>query len=276
MLMMSMLVNPAPHVVLITIDGTRYQEVFNGTDPHFKKGPAVSARDLVPNLYSYFVDQGIAVGKLSPMVASGPNFISLPGYLEITRGHPSTDCQTNDCMPSIDQSILQLYSNPAIFGSWNSIDRTVPTNYSGHVDVGQPWYRWDPQTEMAARNYLKDHHPDFLWVALGDTDELAHQNDYSGYLIALHEADAFIGELIKTSDPNTIFMVTVDHGRNANFRDHGRNIQGQRVWCMLYGKGIPSRGFVKTSRISLSNIYPTIFSFQLGLQLSDSILAKIQ
>ena len=286
MLVAAMLVNsapPAPHIVLITIDGTRYQEVFEGTDPHFNNGPAMSARELVPNLYSYFVDHGVAVGKATPMTASGPNFISLPGYLEITRGHPSTDCQRNDCFPVIDQSILQFYTSPAVFASWNIISRTLPAHYSGYVNVGQPKYRWDPQTEVAVKDYLKDHHPDFLWVSLGDTDELAHRKDYAGYLLALHEADAFIGDLIKTSDPNTVFVVTVDHGRNANFKDHGRNRRSQRVWCMLYGKDIPELGFVKTDHVTLSSIYPTLLSIQLraqalglGTQFPDSILARIQ
>ena len=274
MFVMAMITAP-PHVVLITIDGTRYQEVFQGTDPHFNKGSAISARDLVPNLYSYFVDQGVVVGKLTPMTASGPNFISLPGYLEITRGHPSTDCQRNDCNPIIDRSILQLYPTSAVFGSWEGIGRTLPAKYHGYSDIGSPYYRWDTYTEQAVRNYLSQHHPDFLWVALGDTDEVAHANDYPKYLDAIHQADAFIGELIRSST-NTVFIVTVDHGRNANFKDHGKDKHSQRVWLMLYGKGIPARGFVATAPISLSNIYPTIFDLQAGTTSPNSILSRIQ
>jgi hypothetical protein len=277
LLVMSLLVaHPAPHVVLITIDGTRYQEVFQGTDPKFYRGAAISARDLVPNLYGYFVDQGIAVGKLTPMTASGPNFISLPGYLEITRGHPSTDCQRNDCRPQIDRSILQLYDNTAVIASWEGIGRTLPANYSGYANIGTPYYRWDVNTEKVVWNYLTYHQPNFLWVSLGDTDELAHNNDYKGYANALHGADAFIGELIRHSDPNTIFIVTCDHGRDATFRNHGKSVAGQRVWLMLYGKGIPHRGFVRADSLSLSNIYPTLYYFRYGVQSPDSILSRIQ
>jgi hypothetical protein len=269
------MISQPPHVVLITIDGVRHQEIFNGTDPIFNKGPAISAPDLVPNLYYYFVGHGVAIGKVTPIVASGPNFISLPGYLEITRGHPSRDCQVNECRPIVNHSILQLFSNPAVFGSWIGIKYTLPLHYQGYSDIGQPYYRDDIDTMSVVDSYLTQHKPDFLWVSLGDTDEYAHRSDYHAYLDALHNADAFIGKLIKNADPNTIFVVTADHGRNANFRDHDSNKQSQRVWLMLYGSGIPTRGFVGAEPLSLSNIYPTILSSQLGFQLSDSILSKL-
>ena len=273
LLLAALLFSP-PHVVLITIDGVRYQEVFQGTDPDFYHGAALSARELVPNLYHYFVDGGIAVGKLTPMIASGPNFISLPGYLEITRGHPSTDCRSNFCRPHIDRSILQLYNNSAVFSSWSGIARTIPTNYHGYADIGSP-YRWDANTEQIVNTYLSNHQPDFLWVSLGDTDEYGHANNYPAYLQALQGADAFIGQLISRFDNNTIFIVTVDHGRNANFRDHGLDPHSRRVWCMLYGKGIPAMGLVTADKVSLSNIYPTIVYFQSGIPSPNSLLYKI-
>jgi hypothetical protein len=277
LVMSMMMAHPAPHVVLITIDGTRYQEVFQGTDPKlYHNGAPIPPRDLVPNLYGYFVDQGVAIGKLTPMTASGPNFISLPGYLEITRGHPSTDCQRNDCDPVIDRSILQLYPQTAVIASWVGIHRTLPANYSGYADIGTPYYRWDVDTERAVWNYLSNHQPNFLWVSLGDTDKLAHANNYPGYIGALHQADAFIGELIRHSDPNTIFIVTCDHGRNKDFQNHGKTPAAQRVWLMLYGQGIPHRGFVRAEPVSLSNVYSTIYYFRFGVQSPDSILSRIQ
>ena len=267
---------PPPHVVMVTIDGTRYQEVFQGTDPHLYHGRQLTAPELVPNMYHYFVEQGIVVGKLSPMTASGPNFISLPGYLEITRGHPSQDCQSNDCRPQVERSILQLYHTTAVFSSWEGIGRTIPLNFSGYTDIGAPHYRWDPETETKVFQYLNQGQPDFLWVSLGDTDEYAHQNNYIEYINALYGADNFIGQLIQRCDPNTIFMITVDHGRNKNFRDHGRDHRSRRVWLMIRGPGIPYRGFVKADSISLSNIYPTIVYLHSGVQSPDSILSRIQ
>src|SRR5271165_6735253 len=115
-----MLAQPSsPKVILITLDGVRWQEVFQGTDPQRDQGHHLTPQELLPNLYNCFVEQGVAVGQATPIIASGPNFVSLPGYMEITRGHPSTDCQTNSCKPVIDQSIISLFRHPAVFSSWS-------------------------------------------------------------------------------------------------------------------------------------------------------------
>lgn len=270
---LSMLYQPQPRVVFITLDGVRYQEVFQGTDRH--RGAYIPPEKLVPNLYNYFVGHGVVIGRDSPMIATGPNFVSLPGYLEMTRGHASYDCVSNDCNPIIDQSIVQLFDKPAVFSSWVGIRKTLPTNYWGYSDIGAPYYRWDRDTENEVRLYLCDYSPDFLWVSLGDTDELAHRRNYAGYIEALKNADAFIGELISNDDGMTTYIITTDHGRNANFMDHDRNKQGQRVWAMMYGRGVPALGFVKTNGASLSDIYNSAWGFRYGIRLSDSLLGKI-
>jgi Metalloenzyme superfamily len=265
--------HPAPDVILVTIDGTRWQEIYNGSDRWRDGGHHLTPRQVVPNLYTYFVDQGIAVGKLTPMVASGPNHISLPGYLEITRGHPSTDCQSNTCSPTIDQSVFWFFRRSAVLGSWMGIDKTVPHYSHIYTNIGNP-YRWDNETITQAKAYLQDHNPDFLWVALGDTDELAHQNSYSGYLKALQTSDAFIGWLVERYPTSTI-IVTCDHGRNMDFRDHGIDKASERVWLMMRGPNVPVKGTVSASRLSLSNILPTITDTEFGSHSLDSILSKI-
>jgi hypothetical protein len=265
-----------PRVVLITLDGVRWQDVFNGTDPH--RGKHILPDQLMPNLYKYFVGHGVVFGKTSPMTASGPNFISLPGYLEITRGYQSNDCTTNDCNPIIDRSILQFFMKPAVFSSWVGVGKTLPFHYSGYSDIGKPYYRWDEHTEDAAIQYLCNHHDnDFVWISLGDTDELAHKNDYAGYITALHNADAFIGALIDDSSAQySTWIITTDHGRNANFSDHDRNRQGQRVWAAMYGRGVPELGFVRTNMpVSLSDIYNTVWGLEFNIRMYNSLLGKV-
>lgn len=255
------MIQPAPQTILVTIDGSRYQDVY-----------ADNARQRFPNLYSSFVDQGIAVGKLTPMVASGPNHVSLPGYLEITRGHPSTDCQTNTCKPTIDRSILSFYEHTAVFSSWSEIHKTlVPGVYA---DIGQK-YRPDFETQVAVFAYLHKTTPDFLWVSLGDTDEWGHHNNYPLYLAAFENADLFIGLLV-SNYPKANIIVTCDHGRNRNFRDHGYGSDSERVWLMMRGPTVPHKGFVSAKSLSLSNIYPTISDLQTGSHSPDSILSRLQ
>src|ERR1700677_3165670 len=138
MLALSLIVKaPDPSVILITIDGVMWQDIYGD-----------QGRQLVPYLYSDFVEQGIAIGKLSSIIASGPFHVSIPGYLEITRGHPSPDCQRNDCYPVIDRSILQLYDHTAVFSSWSPIEKTIPANHNIYRDTGFG-YRYDVETESA-------------------------------------------------------------------------------------------------------------------------------
>lgn len=266
----------SPNVILVTIDGTRWQEVYNGSDHARDRGHSFLPRHLVPNLYQNFVDQGIAFGKDSPMVATGPNHISLPGYLEITRGHPSTDCQTNTCKPTIDHSVFWAFQHPTLFSSWISVCETVPPNdIKATTNCGNEWYRSDAETIQLTNQYLDNNlAPDFLWVALGDTDEWAHHNDYPNYLAALQQADAFVGSLVRRY-PNSFVIITVDHGRANDFKDHGKDRASGRVWCMMRGPGIQHLGFVTTESISLSNILPTIMDVEFNHPSADSMLERI-
>ena len=266
----------SPDVILVTIDGTRWQEVYNGSDVSRDGGHHLTPRQIVPNLYNSFVDQGIAVGKTTPMIATGPNHISLPGYLEITRGHPSTDCQTNTCDPTIDQSVFWFFQKAAVFSSWSTISKTIPTNAHVTMDTGGgAYYRPDGETEEATLAYLMRNNPDFLWVSLGDTDEWAHHNSYDNYLKSLHSADKFIGDLVKLY-PNSTIIVTVDHGRSKYFSNHGPDKESERVWLMMRGPNVPHKGFVKTQSVSLSNIFSTITDVEFDSHSPQSILSRIQ
>jgi hypothetical protein len=265
-----------PDVILVTIDGTRWQEVFDGTDDYRNRGHHLTARQLLPNLYNYFVDEGLAVGGDSPIIASGPNHVSLPGYLEITRGHSSSDCQTNTCRPIIDQSVFWFFQHPAVFSSWFPVRETIPSNTSQvYADTGTNWYRWDHETELVMIQYLDRHTPDFLWVSLGDTDEFGHANDYARYLQSLQGADQFIGYLVQRY-PNSTVIVTADHGRSVNFKDHGMDKESERVWLMMRGPTVSHDGFISAAPLSLSNILPTITDIELGGHSPNSILSLIK
>lgn len=289
-----------PKVVLITLDGVRWQEIFYGTDTFLYHGQKISARELLPNLYHYFVDNGIAVGKESNFIATGPMHISLPGYLEIMRGHPSTDCQTNECeSPVLDDNMTYLFDESAVFASWDPIRKTVPTKYvvncgrsyrsdawkkadlEDKKDFPEYWdseYRPDFLTQEAALNYFQYYNPDFFWISLGDTDEWAHAGNYEQYLEALKAADKFVGQVIKMveSAPDKqsyTFVVTADHGRNLFWHNHGPEPESARDWLMMTGRGIPKNGFVSYKGTkSLSNILPTVKHIVTGIPNEKSLL----
>ncbi len=294
----------SPKVVLITVDGVRWQEIFDGTDPFLSGNKTIPARELLPNLYYQFVDRGMVVGKDSMFVATGPAHISLPGYLEIMRGHPSSDCQENDCEPRLkEDTMADLFNKSAVFASWDTIRKTVGKNVDKYVvncgrnyrstgwkqaelednqTFPEVWgdylYRPDDLTEKVAVDYLQYYSPDFIWISLGDTDEWAHYGDYSKYLESLQQADKFIGmvvEMVKSGEDGAdfTFIVTADHGRGLNWQSHGWDRASARNWLMMSGRGIQPQGFIKyPEKKSLSNILPTVKELVTGVHTKNSLL----
>jgi phosphopentomutase len=98
--------------------------------------------------------------------------------------------------------------------------------------------RLDADTWPKAFAYLKANKPRFLYISLNDADERGHAGDYSGYLKALRQYDAWLVELVAALDAmgdygaNTTLIVTTDHGRGLlwDWRNHGGRPMSRRVW----------------------------------------------
>jgi Type I phosphodiesterase / nucleotide pyrophosphatase len=253
-------------VVVVTLDGARYQEIFAGVDPQLARErgvPASGLQDaahLMPNLRRLMSSEGAALGSpgRGPGIsASGPQFVSLPGYSEIFTGRRVTGCLSNDCqgttLRSIADEMAELTPGArkvAIITSWPDIARVGAKSERVSVSTGRhagatrahfeqagavgralkeaeaepPWpgngdFRRDRRTAALALAYLRAEQPDFLFVGLGETDEFAHQGNYAGYLDALREADRFLGDLAAELEARARTGV-----RTALFitADHGR------------------------------------------------------
>ncbi len=125
-------------IVLITIDGVRWQEVFNGVDPRLAmehrlpSSEVVGPDKLVPELHALAAGEGAALGapdQGEPISASDSAVKSLPGYMEIASGRRTSRCVNNSC-PRIDRPTLvdQLAARPgykldnvAVISSWSGI-----------------------------------------------------------------------------------------------------------------------------------------------------------
>jgi hypothetical protein len=277
------------NVVLVTLDGVRWQEIFDGADPSLADaatlpgGELRTARGLTPNLHRLFFDEGTVLGDPhlgEGFFASGPVYVSLPGYLEILTGAVS-ECAKNDCEPRVEWTIAgeitrRRGGEAAVFSSWDRIARVLPASRgvvssTGHgpSEPAPPYpgngdYRPDRSTAAAAIEHLVRRRPRFLWVAFGDTDEWAHRRDYRGYVDALRFADAFVGELaahlaeMDRYGARTALLVTTDHGRDADFVDHG-GWASAGVWLMGRGGPIKRRGVMPLPHARhLRDVAPTI------------------
>jgi hypothetical protein len=265
-------------VVIVVLDGARWQEVLVGTDPRFAVGSDrdVLASAMMPSLHA-LIAEGAVIGAPDygvPMVASGPNFVSLPGYTEIFSGRSPFACFDNECaatrLPTIVDEVRATSSDVAVFSSWSPILRAAALHPSdilrstGEDVTGA--FRADRATADRALAYFAERRPTFMFLGLGEPDEFAHRGDYAGYIGSLRQADAILGELRSLVEQmgdrgrRTSIFVTCDHGRSDDFQDHGAPWpESQRVWLVASGGAIPARGFVYSERRHrLADIAPTI------------------
>lgn len=251
-----------PHavVVLLAIDGVRARDVFDGLDTARYGARAAAVR--LSHLSRLVNHEGGLGRPKKPFRASGPNFVSLPGYLEMLSGRPFSGCSSNECertkLPTLLDELGGVAPSPgavAAIASWDRIERAATAYQFGFVSTGNRaghrhgllarhpalarilaegeraqgpgGIRSDAATAELALGYLREVHPQFLFVGLGETDEFAHQGDYRRYYDALVRADEFVGrvltelETLRNAGLEPTLLVTTDHGRAENFRDHG-------------------------------------------------------
>ncbi|MCC6899423.1 MAG: hypothetical protein IT377_10640 [Polyangiaceae bacterium] len=240
------LLNGEHTFVLVAIDGVRHQDVFEGVDPSLASAHGLSERErlsaqaLTPNLHA-LMERGAALGAPGAgagIFASGPNFVSVPGYMELMTGRRVTGCTTNGCAATTHSTLADDFAElpgvspleVGVISSWDGIGRAAARNPSKvTVSVGRHQgetrdllrydpeasellsageaagpapgygdYRRDRDTAAIALRYLKRVKPRFLFLGLGDTDEHAHHDDYRGYLRALGHADYVVGRVHAT------------------------------------------------------------------------------
>jgi hypothetical protein len=254
----------------------RWQDVFVGADPVLAAAahvPASTADELMPHLHALLAERGAAIGAPGdgpPMVATGPNFVSLPGYTEIFSGRSPTHCPDNDCaatqLPTLADEVRAVSVGPrdvAVITSWPKIERAASVDPADIVlsagrsrtvhgellqddIVTRGWllagsqaapfpgyddYRPDIYTSAIGLRYLETKRPRFLFLGLGEPDEYAHRDDYAAYLRSLRASDDVIGSLF------TALERMGERGRRTTVvvtADHGRGRDFR-----VHGKAFP-------------------------------------
>lgn len=316
----------ANKVVLITLDGYRWQELFTGADPalignanyvdradelaeRFWSESAAQRRVLLtPFIWTTISGKGQLHGNRllgSKVNLTNSMWFSYPGYNEILTG--SADDQrirSNDKIPNPNVTVLEQFAieratphKVAAFGSWDVFDfivneprSKVYTNSgfdlsSDHLltereallnelqpQIPSPWssVRLDGFTHQYAKEYLKKHHPDLIYIAYGETDDFAHDGDYEAYLKAAYNTDKLIEDLwnFTQRDPyyrgKTTFIITTDHGRGTQpldlWRGHGSDVSGaDQTWLIMFGAGVAAKGEIKEQEQLFTNqVAPTV------------------
>ena len=255
-------------IVLVALDGVRREDVFGGVERDLaleqglRESEWLSAEALMPNLHKLIAASGVALGspKAQPgMRVSGPEPVSLPGYLELLTGHRESGCVNNGCARTKRLTLLDDFAawvgpeKAAVISSWEGIQNAAASEpnagiistgrtrghnrnllrYDPHAiealeageragpGPGHGDFRRDRYTAEIAVRYLRVHKPRFLFVGLGETDEYAHRDDYRGYLRALQYGDQMIGRIA------SVLSEFESEGHRCTLfvtTDHGRSV----------------------------------------------------
>ena len=148
------------NIIVITTDGLRWQELFQGMDPEiannkkynegdstyiFKKywsENSVERREkLMPFTWSVFASKGQLYGnrKLGNLVTTAnPHWFSYPGYSEIMTGYPDPAINSNSYEPNPHVTVLEFLNQQpklkgkiAAFGAWEAFGRILNEKRSG-------------------------------------------------------------------------------------------------------------------------------------------------
>ena len=265
---------------------------------------------LMPFFWKELAPRGVVLGNRALGSKAGmrnPHRFSYPGYAEILNGQPVTAVDSNEARFSPRQTVLEYLREEkgwesgevAVFGSWkifnwiamheeeaifcNAGYERMPEGVMGErgrlfdqvqLAMLSPWdtVRHDLPTLELALDYLREQEPNCLYLALGETDDWAHDRRYDRVLEtaqffdeALRRLWTLVQEHPKYRGRATL-IITTDHGRGRTLEDwtsHGSEVEGaQEVWIAIIGPDTPDRGEVSGGpEYSLSNVAATLLRF---------------
>jgi hypothetical protein len=274
-------------------------------------------KKLLPFFWNTIASEGFIYGnrdKKNNVDVANSFWFSYPGYSELFTGFVDTAINTNAYRANPNTNILAYlnkqkeYKNKVIaFGAWNAFDRILNEKISGFpvISAYKPIatlindstsqllstmlansYKLikeeeclDVFTHYQALHYLKKMQPKVMFIGYGETDEWAHEGNYSNYLDAANQVDKWISEIwhwIQSTQGyknNTYLLITTDHGRGLNDQwvAHGKNIEGSsNTWFALLGPEMSrfaslgeqiTHQEIKTSQLASSIIKLLGFSF---------------
>lgn len=313
----------ADNLVLVSIDGLRWQEVFQGYQDEvldlaeFKqkkaglekqfsgKDAAHKRQKLMPFLWDVLAKQGVLIGNRdlgSNMQVTNDYWFSYPGYNELLTGKADPNIDSNKAIANPNVTILEWLNKQlnyqgrvAAFGSWDVfpaiINRTrsgVPVNAGFESadwtdlsnkaqwlnalqkQVPSPWHnvRLDAFTLGFTEEYILAYQPKVIYLALGETDDFAHQGNYPEYLRGAKRADQFIAKLwtllqsIEQYQDKTNLVITVDHGRGNSAKTWQHHASAKAVAGYLDGLNQYKNGIPGADQVWLAAMGPDVQNLQ--------------
>lgn len=273
---------------------------------------------LMPFMWSTIASQGQIYGNRhyqNKVNTSNMFWFSYPGYNEILTGIKNDKAiftNQKKCNPNVTvleylNSLPSYRNKVAVFGSWDVFPFILnrersglfinagyePVNHDHLTDqelllnklqeqLPSPWssVRLDAFTHHFAMEYMKQFSPNILEISYGETDDIAHDGKYDGYLYAIYRTDKFIEELWNYIQSNehyrnkTTLIITTDHGRGHLFsnswKKHGRFTPGSgQTWFAVIGPDTEAMGEMKTAGQLYQNQFANTMAALLGINFNS-------
>lgn len=311
----------ADNLVLVSIDGLRWQEVFQGyqddvldlaefkekkagLEEQFSGTDAANKRQkLMPFLWNVLAKNGVLIGNRdsgSNMRVTNNYWFSYPGYNELLTGKADPNIDSNKAIANPNVTILEWLNKQtgyqgkvAAFGSWDVFPAIINRTRSGvfinagfesadwvelsekakwlnalQKQIPSPWHnvRLDAFSLGFAEQYILTHQPKVIYLALGETDDFAHQSNYPEYLRGANRADQFIAQLwtllqsIEQYHGKTNLIITVDHGRGNSAQSWQHHASPKAVKGYLNGLNQYKDGIPGADQIWLAALGPDVKS----------------
>jgi len=302
------------NLVLVTLDGVRWQEVFGGVDleliederftsdaeflknKYWHEERVERRKRLFPFLWSVIESNGALIGDRdseSTMRVTNPWWFSYPGYNEILTGRADPTIDSNAKNWNTNVTVLEVLNGlagfegrVAAFASWDVFPYIVNSQRSGipvnaGFDILTPaiseqtdWFnkvsadapriwntvRLDFITHGYAMETLKVQQPRVLYIAYGETDDFAHDDNYDRYIDAAYRTDQMLAELWAWLQSDTYYkdrttlLISTDHGRGntaVGWPGHCGSACGDdvvegsdQIWLAAIGPRVESKGVV--------------------------------
>ncbi len=267
---------------------------------------------LMPFVWNVIEKQGAIYGNRNfgnEVSISNPYKFSYAGYNELFTGYADRAVIANKERYNQNQTILDFINeqpaykgNVAAFTSWKLFNY-IFNKPSSQLFLNSGYYpirhdsltitenlingiqvdlfdsvistRNDMLTFLAAKEYMKSHHPKVLYIGFGETDEYAHHGNYDGYLQSAVAVDNYLSQLwyLVNSDPfyknNTNLIVTTDHGRGDgknSWTRHDMFTKGSsNTWLLTLGPQFTKQGELKSKEAINTEQIPQTIARLLGL-----------
>lgn len=278
------------NVVVITLDGVRWQEVFNGADStlihnrlyiggdynevwdnYWTENKDERRKMLMPFFWNELVNKGKLYGNRkygNKVEVNNSSLKSFPGYAEIWNGYVDGTITGNKPPINNNETVIEFLSKQSGFGG-NKIAITAAAStftdlfHASENDFTISAGHQDLTVYNTTLRVMERDKPRFVYMAINKTDHWAHQFEYDSHLNLIHEADGFIKgvwDFIEQDDfykGKTTLFITTDHGRGIahEWHTHGDGVidRAEEIWFAVVGPDTKPKGVQKNEEVIKAN-----------------------